>query len=1116
MSVCYAELHCHSAFSFLDGASLPEELVDRACELGLAALALTDTLDLGGIPRFAQAAREQKLDGIVGAELILEDDSQIVLLAMDLKGYKNISEMITRSRAIGERGSPRVSYADLFAHTEGLIALSGSEHGAIARALYGGDHSLAVKHLKKFRTVFGDRYYLEVNNHHIAQEMVVARALIEMSESTGVPWVVTNDVRYAGADKRLVYDVLVCLKHQCTLSQAGRRLKPNGSWYLKGPQEMAQLWQSNLTGIKNTIKIADQCRFRLGWLDPPLPAFVMAKEAAIAIGIGVGAGADNSTIDRNNVSDMVMIDSGEGLVASGYTYSELLSYLVDDGAIDRYGELNQRQRDQLDHELKMINGLKLAPYFLIMWDIVRFARVNGIAVQGRGSAANSAICYCLKITAVDPIAMDLLFERFLSEGRSEPPDIDLDIAHQEREKVLQYVYQKYGRLHAAMVCEVITYRGRSAVRDAARVLGFSQEQADMLASAVGHSEARDAAYKLVNGLLGPLGFDIDDRRVKLLIKVVQGLHQLPRHRSIHVGGFVLSALPIGQVVPVEPASMADRTVIQWDKDDLDVVGLIKIDLLGLGMLTMLQEGLKLVSQHRGRTIDIGKLDMTDTAIYQMLQKADTVGVFQVESRAQMNILPKLKPTCFYDIIVSIAIVRPGPIQGNIIHPYLRRRQGLETVSYLHPTLEPILKRTLGVPLFQEQGMKLAVTAAGFSASKADELRKVMSHKRSMEKMNKLCLELASGMSKNGFSEEAIDTITHQLRAFASYGFPESHAASFSLLVYASAYLKYYYPEEFFCAILNAQPMGFYSPATLIRDAIAHGVVVKPVDAAYSQWHCTLEPDGAVAEDVIKIRAGQPPRAGANLAIRIGFRYVDGLGPRAFDVIDAALSQGQFTDLADVVNRSGLGPADLKVLANAGAFETFVPGRRQALWQVLSLLKPRRALPLLDYLVSTEEQEDPLADPPVELPAMSELEIVMADFSTMQLSTGRHPVSFYRKWADKNNIYSCMGLRLGIDGDDVAVAGGVICRQRPETAKGFVFLTLEDETGMANVVINPKIYEIYRPVILSTQFLCIRGRLQLEQGVCNVIARHFEYLPPVNSVSDEKVHDEITLPSRNFH
>ncbi len=608
----YAELHCHSGFSFLDGASNPEELVGRAKDLGLAALAITDHDDLGGVPRFAHAARELSLAGIIGAELTLEDDSHLIVLVQDLSGYRNLCALITLSRLEHERGSPRLSYEQLFARSSGLTALSGCHHGAIPAALARDDTMAARRLLKRFVEVFGSDFYLEVGNHFITQEALIVRQIIEMSSSTGVSWVVTNNVHYATSDKRIVHDVLTCLKHKVTLSNAGTRLRPNGSWYMKSAEEMTHQWRDNLVGIKNTLSIAERCQFRLGWLEPPLPSFTCNEEVAKYCGI-----SSSSSLDK--VFDMVQIESAGKLLPTKMSYPALLEQLVWSGATKRYVDITEQHRKQLNHELNLINKLKLAPYFLIMWDIVRYARSQGIAVQGRGSAANSAVCYCLMITAVDPIGMDLLFERFLSEGRHEPPDIDLDIAHQERERVLQYVYEKYGRAHAAMVCEVITYRGRSATRDAARVLGFSQEQADLLSREANHSEAYDAAARLANGGLERLGFDINDHRVKMLIKVIAGLHQLPRHRSIHVGGFVLSGQPIGEIVPVESAAMEKRTVIQWDKDDIDLVGLIKIDLLGLGMLTMIQEGLKLVSQHRGIDIDIGRLDMADKQIYQMLQ-----------------------------------------------------------------------------------------------------------------------------------------------------------------------------------------------------------------------------------------------------------------------------------------------------------------------------------------------------------------------------------------------------------------------------------------------------------------------------------------------------------------
>lgn len=1066
----YAELHCHSSFSFLDGASNPEELVIRAKEIGLSALAITDHDDFGGIVRFAYSARELEFPAIIGCEVTIEDDSHLILLVENEQGYRNLSYMLTQARMQKTRGNPRVSYQQLEERSNGLVALSGCPHGRIPSSLF-LEHEYEAREIAgRLKEIFPQRFYIEVWNHFLNQEAVISRRLLELSDSLAIPWVVTNNVHYASPEGRMVHDVLTCLKHDVTLANAGRRLRANGSFYMKSPEEMVQLWRHDLTGIKNTIKIADRCQFRLGAFKPPLPYYQLEP---------------------------------------GTTHNGILEKLVWQGAKIRYPDLTEKHLKQINYELSMITNLGLAPYFLIMWDIVDFARRSGIAVQGRGSAANSAVCYCLMITAVDPIGMDLLFERFLSSGRNEPPDIDLDIAHQEREKVLQYVYEKYGREHAAMVCEVITYRGRSAVRDAARVLGFSQEQADSLSCESRHMEAHQAAINLRGGGAEKAGLDPKDKRVQQLIRVVAGLHQLPRHRSIHVGGFVLCGTALGEVVPIEPAAMDARTVIQWDKDDIDLMGLIKIDLLGLGMLTLIQEGLKHVHKHRGLDIDIGRLDMSDPAIYEMLTKADTVGVFQVESRAQMNILPRIKPNCFYDIIVSIAIVRPGPIQGNIVHPYLRRRRGDEQVTYLHPTLEPILKRTLGVPLFQEQGMKLAVVAAGFTPAQADQLRRVMSHKRSLERMAALCEDLAAGMKKNDFSQEAIETITHQLRAFANYGFPESHAASFSLLVYASAYLKRYFPTEFYCAILNAQPMGFYSPATLIRDAINHGVEVLSVDLARSDWDCTIEvieqkegfgafgfanankPKSTDAEKEIKQQ---------KLALRVGLRFVHGLGNKAMNKLKAVFAEGgKFTSLDDVLGRSGLAPSELKMLARAGAFESLFPGRRKALWEVLAKLSNPPPTPLLDLLAKPPEKT---------VPPMSDLEEIVADFRTLGLSTGPHPMIFYREWASNAGIKSCHELTVSDHGKVMSVAGGVICRQKPETAKGFVFITLEDETGVANIIVNPQVFAEFRHVILRTSFMSVKGKLQLEDGVANILAEKFERLPvlPGNPI----------LPTRDFH
>jgi error-prone DNA polymerase len=1051
----YAELHCHSAFSLLDGASNPEELVARAKRIGLRALALTDHDDMGGIVRFGHAAKEVDLDAIVGAELTLQGEAHLTVLAQDLEGYKNLCYLITQARSSCERGTPRLSLEQIGEHAKGLVALSGCPNGYVPSLIARNQPHEARAMAGKLRDIFGENLFLELWDHHIAQESVICRELLEISKEQSIPWVVTNNAHYAVPEKRIIHDVLTCLRHEVTLQTAGRRLRPNGSWYLKTPQEIAQQWRHHPEGVKNTLLVAERCTFRHGLLKPVLPACN---------------------------------------VPPGLSYMDFLRKLVWEGAADRYGDnLSEQHVKQLNHELHLIEKLDLSAYFLLMWEIVNYAISQDIAVQGRGSAANSAVCYCLKITAVDPIGMDLLFERFISEERNEPPDIDLDIAHQDRERVLQHVYQKYGREHAAMVCEHITYRGPSAVRDAARVFDFSPEQADRLSAESQYREASEAALALLNGGAERAGLDPRDKRVQLLIQVVGGLNQLPRHRSIHVGGFVLSGEALGQFVPIEPASMQDRTVIQWDKDDLDIAGLIKVDLLGLGMLTLIQEGLRLIQKHRGLKVDLAKLDMNDPAIYDMLQRADTIGLFQVESRAQMSILPKLRPNCFYDIVISIALVRPGPIQGNIIHPYLRRRRGLEPVTYLHPSIEPILKRTLGVPLFQEQGMKLAVVAAGFTASQADNLRRVMSHKRSLEKMNALCVDLAEGMRKNGLSEEAIETITFQLKSFANYGFPESHSASFALLVYASAHMKCYFAPEFFCAILNAQPMGFYSPATLVRDAIRHKVEVRPVDLAKSSWDCTLE-------DI----EGKPP------ALRIGLRYIRGLGKRAHEGLEKAWKQGgAFTSLEDVCKRSGLRVKDLEKLATAGAFETFCPGRRKALWEVLRVAHGKEDPPLLKML-RTQHGDLAIASAPDPIPEMTNLDRTVADYRTLGLSSGQHPMTYYREWLDKRNILACGDLEFMPDGEYLTVAGGVICRQRPGTAKGFVFLTLEDETGMSNIIVRPALFETYRQVLLNNHFLAIYGKLQSSEGVINLLAEKIKALP---AISNEK---SLHLHARNFH
>jgi len=1216
----YAELHCHSALSLLDGASLPEALAERAAELGYPALALTDHDDMGGVVRFGTACAAAGIGGILGAELTVrmpelgaarsqgrsvgERRTHLVLLAETREGYRNIASLITRARMDSERGRPSVPWALVTRHTQGVTALTGCPNGWIPQLLAEGREEDAWTAATELRDVFGEHLAIECWDHRLPEERALVKQLRPLATRLGVPWVVTNNVHYATPDARIVHDVLGALRHGRTLDTMGTRLRPNAEWALKAPALVYRRWRGAEEGVRATLGIAERCAFRLEQLRPNMPAFPLPP---------------------------------------GVTAQEYLTRLVEHGAHERWGtQRTSKHERQLAHELGMIRKLDLAGYFLIVWDIVRFARREGILCQGRGSAANSAVCYCLGITAVDPVRMGLLFERFLSENRQEPPDIDIDFAHRDRERVLQYVYNRYGREHAAMVCEQITWRGRSAVRDAARVLGFSTKQADVLAAlsdrfsarstanalrvnddteddnedksddnntvaltateppaprrpltasdrpvpgasyephgspnaqrAVRSISARDATWqqlmderverKLAGDArehLGPLakgadqgeqnthttgasahaqgrnrttasresatgkslleraGLDASDPRVQQLARVVDGLHELPRHRSIHVGGFILAEEPLGSIVPLEPASMPGRTVVQWEKDDLDPVGLVKIDLLGLGMLTVVQDCLLYIRHTRGVNVDLGQLDMSDAAVYDVMCRADTVGLFQIESRAQMNTLPRLRPRCFYDLVVEVALIRPGPIQGEMVHPYLRRRAGLEPIVYPHPSLEPVLRRTLGVPLFQEQGMQVAIAAAGFTPTQADQLRRAMGHKRSRERMAAICEELIAGMARNGIPEETGRRIYNQINAFADYGFPESHAASFALIVYATAWLRHYYAPEYLCAILNAQPMGFYAPGTLIEDAKRHGVQVQPIDLTRSVWDHSLElADGRTLvpnDGTVRWRnhcnAGQdsqpnnpntkpetdrlshtPDEAAPPVSVRLGLRLVRGLGARARRNLEAALRDGPFVDLTDAVRRVSLDRAAWRRLAEAGAFDSLYAHEPPA---------RRRRVALWDVMAATRAPELPLAPrtqqaAPATVPAFTPVELTEADYRMTGLSLAGHPMVHVRAHLARNGVYTAQQTQTeGRDGQPVAVAGLVICRQRPGTAKGFVFLTLEDETGMINVVITPDRFEQHALLISTSPLLLIRGTLQVEEHVVNVRAKQFKAL-----------------------
>ena len=1027
----YAELHARSAFSLLDGASTPEALVARAREIGLAALALVDRDDLGGAVRLHQAALAADLRVIHGATLTLEDTSGLPLMVCDRVGWGNLCRLLSDARLSRPRGEPRTSLDALRARAKGLFALTGGPLGPLAGLIDRGDERGARRLLDQLIEAFGaDRVAVEVWRHGIPRQDRVVRGLVQMAEAAGVPWVPTNDVRYCRPDDRRAHDVLTCLRAKVLLEEAGTRLLPNDGWHLRSPAEMAALWRGHESALERTTSIAAVCAFDLALLQPRLPRF-----------------HPNDPDDPHDEATRLRV-------------------LVEAGAEARYGPvLSTGQSAQLDHELRVITQLGLSGYFLIVHDIVAFARQRDILCQGRGSAANSAVCYCLGITAIDPIGMDLLFERFLSEGRTDPPDIDVDISHMDREEVLQYVYERYGRRHAAMVCTTITWRGRSAVRDVARVLGFDTEVGARLALQVGGCEAGEAADLLADGGAAAAGLDPAEPRVEALVDVVRRLDRLPRHRSIHTGGFVLTAEPLDTVVPVEAASMFGRTVIQWDKDDLPPVGLVKIDLLGLGILTVIDKALRYLREGRGVDLGLHQLPMDDAGVYAQMSDADTVGLFQVESRAQMNTLPRLRPSCFYDLVVQVALIRPGPIQGEMVHPYIRRRRGEEAVTYLHPDLEPVLARTLGIPLFQEQGMKVAITMAGFTPAAADRLRKVMGFKRAEDHLRPALKALWQGMVDRGVDQDTAVRILHQLEGFANYGFPESHAASFASLTYASAYLRHHFHPEYLAAILNAQPMGFYSAGSLVHDARQHGVVVRPVDLVFSGWECGLEHDTS------------PP------AVRIGLRLVRGLSTAARGQLQEALSAGPLASLDDLVRRAdavGLPDHVLVTLARAGAFRTLWPGRRAALWEVLRRLRERRSPLVL-------RGHDDL---PFQLPSMSAIEETASDYQHVGLSHQTHPMTFHREELSALGVTASRGLRALPHGRRVKVAGLAICRQRPESAKGVFFMTLEDEHGMTNVVVMPDVFDTHRLLLATAPALVIDGIVEHEQGVINVLGHRF--------------------------
>jgi error-prone DNA polymerase len=1064
----YVELHAHSAFSLGDGSATPESLAERAAELGYPALALTDHDDMGGAVRFSKACDAAGIFAIFGAEITLADRSHVTLLVENPEGWANLCSLVSQGRMRGPRGAPGVTFDDLAARSVGLVALSGCPRGRIPKLLAEERWTEARAEAGRLRDAFGERAYLELWDHRTHAEASLSADLLDLAKETGMPWTVTHDVHYATPEGRAVHDALVCVTRQLTLDEAHRRgvLRPSAEWCLQKPVEMARRWRQAPEGVRRTREIAERCQgFRLGKVGPVHPAFPLPSQ-------------------WKNADD----------------YLERLSRV---GLAERLPDASDTHRRQLEHELRTIRTLGLADHFLVCWDICRFARGQGIFCQGRGSAANSIVCYALRVTAVDPVAHSLLFERFLSLERPEPPDIDIDFAAMDaRERVLQYVYETYGRDHAAMVCTHVEYHGRSAIRDAMRVLGFPATQADWLAKRVdGYTSAATAAewLEMSEGkALKAIGLDPAEPRARALVRLVAGLSGLPRHRGIHSGGFVISAKPLSSVVPIEPASMAKRTVIQWDKDDCADAGLPKFDLLGLGMLRLLGECVELIRRWRGVEIDIGRLPLDDAAVFRQITAADTVGLFQIESRAQANFLPRLKPTCFYDIVISVGAIRPGPMLGGQVKEMMARRRGVVPTEYPHPDLEPVLSRTHGLALFQEQLMRCAIVVSGCSPGEADALRRAMSRKRSSSEMHRATERIRAGMAERGVSSEAADKVLGWLEACASYTFPESHAISFALLAYASAWLRLYYPAEYLCAILNAQPMGFYPVSTLIHDAREHGVAVLPADLAVSGWDCAMEaPANESAGPEVREHASAPAHP---FAVRIGLRYVRGLGHVAGGRLKAELGCGTFSSAADVVARfpSEVG---LRALAAAGAFRTWIPGGpRQALWTVLGELRARGSGgPLAPASVAPEPR----------IPEPGPSERTLLAHHTTGFDLDGHPMRHLREWLLTMGVRTVAELRDDPSlrhGEVVTAAGVVIVRQRPGTAKGFVFVGLEDETGRMDVIVTPAVYAEQRETINGNGILAVRGKLGKEDGVTNLKAEQFYALKLDDAAAVVASHD----------
>ena len=1125
----YIELHARSAFSFLEGASIPEELAAVCAQLHMPAMALLDTDGLYGAPRFHLAAKKIGLKAHIGAEVTCEPLRSVILseagtarsvvpvesknpytqqavpgvgiprctrndksfrlslLVSTRAGYQNLCRLITKMKLRARKGEGAVKKEELEEHAQGLICLTGGVEGPLALALQQGGIEEARHQVEQLVGIFGhSNVYVELQRHFHREEEARNRAAIAIARSLNLPLLATNGVCYATANNRELCDAFTAIRHHRTLSTAGRLLARNSERYLKTSQEMQQLFADLPEAIANTLELSSRLEFTLKDLGYEFPRYP---------------------------------------VPPGETMNSFLRERTWEGFRERYGrasaDMQTRARCQIERELALIEKLNLAGYFLIVWDLVRFCRQQNILVQGRGSAANSAVCYSLGITAVDAVSMELLFERFLSEERGEMPDIDLDLpSGDEREKVIQHVYQRYGERGAAMTANVITYRNRMAAREMGKALGFDPETLNKISAAVATWEFRDENDKL-DRRFRDAGLDLNHPRLRKYYELCLAAQDLPRHLGQHSGGMVICQGQLDSIVPLEPASMPGRVVVQWDKEDCADLGIVKVDLLGLGMMAVLKDSIELIRNHYHEEVSLAHLPQDDPAVYSALQQADTVGMFQVESRAQMSCLPRLRPKRFYDIVVQVAIIRPGPIVGQMVNPFLQRRQGREDVTYPHPSLEPVLARTLGVPLFQEQLLRMAMVVAGFSGGEAEELRRAMGFKRSEARMQQIEAKLRAGMTRNGISSKAQEEIILSITSFALYGFPESHAASFALIAYASAYLKCHYLAAFTAALLNNQPMGFYSPAALVKDAQRHGLKMSPVDVTRSDWMCTLE---AVSRQQSAI---------SQIALRLGLRYVRGLREEAAQALVRERLCAPFTSIHDLTRRvPELRKDELTTLAEIGALNSIgdsprrhrdtektetlqsridnqqstvfsVPPclrgekkfhRRDALWQVERAV--RVSGPLLEPL--------PEPDSPSPLQPMNNEERLVADFHGTGMTVGPHPMAYRRDWLNAMGIRCASELRDLPSGKRLRIGGCVITRQRPGTAKGFVFVSLEDETGVANAIITPDLFHRNRLLLASERFLAIEGILQNQDNVISVKAERV--LPLFVTKAETSSHD----------